>query len=329
MVTSIVNLALPEGDPNRKIHIHGYQAESYSETMSAPNFEMIDISGRSSPIAYYTGGGSRTVTFSMLFHRDMVEPWSAAIRYAGHPAGIEVGNRIDGINTTTGLNLTDAFLNPDANNSLSHEDLNRLVAQYIENWNKYYADVKHYNFYNIYDKDGNKRDMMVNSITYDEGFVGSGSELTEAGNMWWRLANEQAEADATARFHLFLNKIKALNYPVYTSSGVVPPKVYLKIGGDTERIYMHDADGNLFFNRTDTVDGEKLTTTTDGSIIGGIRLKGYCNANINYDGIVKHNSLISCSVDFTFTEVVDQAWSAPEIIGGMKRYVQWMDQTTR
>lgn len=311
MVTSIVNLSLPEGDPNRKIHIHGYQAESYSETMSAPNFEMIDISGRSSPIAYYTGGGSRTVTFSMLFHRDMVEPWLAAIRYAQHPAGIEAEKDSQ---------FTNLFLTDEDTMSLSYEDINQLVAKYVAQWSDYMVSTDRIS------EDG-KWNLGGGGISYEESAISSTrrgiTQLNQTGRDWWHASNIQAEINATARFHLFLNKIKALNYPVYTSSGIVTPKVYLKIGGDTEDSYIKMA------HATSNGKVPSPILTTSGDMIGGIRLKGYCNANVNYDGIVKYNSLISCSVDFTFTEVVDQAWSATEIIGGMKRYVQWMDQTTR
>ena len=73
--------------------------------------------------------------------------------------------------------------------------------------------------------------------------------------------NIRAEADATARFHLFLNKLRALNYPVYNTNGIISPKVYLKIGGD-----------NGF---------------------GGLRLKGYCTTSINYDGLTQNHSYLT------------------------------------
>lgn len=256
MITSIVNLSLPVGDPNRVINIQGYQAESYSESPSQPNFDSIDIDGRSSPIAYYNGGSARTISFSMMFHRDMVAPWTSAGIYGGMPAGIEANG-----SQFAGLYLT---ANPNGKEGLTSDELKK---KYIEDYIRYY----------------NMRPDIADDV---------GTAILSNQNM-------RGEADATARFHLFLNKIKALNYPVYNTNGIIPPKVYLKIGGDSN------------------------------NGLGGLRLKGYCTTNINYDGIVKYNSLISATVDFTFTEVVDIAWSAPEVINGMQRYIQYMDQTVR
>lgn len=256
MVTSIVNLSLPVGDPNRVINIQGYQAESYSESPSQPNFDSIDIDGRSSPITYYNGGSARTISFSMMFHRDMVAPWTSAGVYGGMPAGIEADD-----SQYAGLYLT---ANPNGKEGLTTEELQK---KFVQDYLRYYNTL-----------------LNTKSNYY--------SEIVSEHNV-------EAEANATARFHLFLNKIKALNYPVYNTNGIIPPKVYLKIGGDSN------------------------------NGLGGLRLKGYCTTNINYDGIVKYNSLISATVDFTFTEVVDIAWSAPEVINGMQRYIQYMDQTIR
>lgn len=328
MVTSIINLSLPEGDANRKIHIYGYQADSYSETLSSPNFESMDIAGRSSPIAYYNGGGARSVAFTMLFHRDMVSPWSAAIRTMDQPAGIEVDMGTDS-------EFVNTFLNDEANMSLPSNEVQNLVNKYAEQWSSAYGGSR-----STIDRNGQtwKRNYGSSNSLFDKN-----GNLNSNGNAWWKLANSQAEANATARFHLFLNKIKALNYPVYTSAGVIPPKAYLKIGGDSNTEYLTNYNGYLFEDSSANSDDKnfeyttfngnnvntKLITTTDGTKIGGIRLKGYCSANINYDGIVKYNSLISCSVDFTFTEVIDEAWSATEVINGMQRYVQWMDEAAR
>lgn len=318
MVTSIINLALPEDDVNRKIHIYGYQAESYTETPSTPNFDSIDIAGRSSPIAYYNGGSARSISFSMMFHRDLVSPWSSAIRYANQPAGLEIDPETD--SKYTSMFLTDAV---DDIHGASHETTDELILRYARAWSELNAarDVTDGKYVSRKrDAEASFWQISSNKIELPTGMYSWG--LNDRGWEWWLKANEQAEANATARFHLFLNKLKALNYPVYTSAGIVPPKVYLKIGGDSNVEYIENADGG-------SMKDPRPIITTDGGIIGGLRLKGYCTTDFEYDGIVKYNSLISCTVNFNFTEVVDQAWSAPEIIDGMQRYVQWMEQSDR
>lgn len=299
MVTSIVNLSLPVDDPNRVISIQGYQAESYSETPSQPNFDSIDINGRSSPITYYNSGSARTISFSMLFHRDMVAPWTSANVYGGMPAGIEAENsQYAGLYLTSDINgkegmTADELKEKFVNDYLSYYDADYSNGIFTRKSHAKAGDNQKV-FYFGGDKDyivtyGNDGKISnVQTEIYRESYSAAASR-----------SNAKAEADATARFHLFLNKLKALNYPIYNSNGIIPPKVYLKIGGDSN------------------------------SGLGGLRLKGYCTTNVNYDGIVKYNSLISATVDFTFTEVVDIAWSATEVINGMQRYVQYMDKTIR
>lgn len=311
MVTTIVNLSLPVGDPNRIINIQGYQAESYSETPSQPNFDPIEIGGRSSPIAYYNGGSARTVSFSMLFHRDMIAPNTSAVYYSGMPGGIE----------GDGSQYAGLYLGPNSEPATTQELRAKFIRDYLYYHDTYLTgakindqpvnlykkyvegtslDTKTGKTYKVIDFAGNGKRVAV----YDKDGVFLGFEefktMTYKGyKTAWNEQNLKGEADATARFHIFINKLKALNYPIYNTNGVIPPKVYLKIGGD------------------------------ENSGLGGIRLKGYCTTNINYDGIVKHNSLISAMVDFSFTEVVDIAWSGTEVINGMERYVQWMDPVTR
>lgn len=316
MLTTIVNLALPVGDPNRVINIQGYQAESYSETPSQPNFDSIDIGGRSSPIAYYGGGSARTVSFSMMFHRDMVAPQSSAV-YGGMPAGIEAdGSRYAGLylgENSQGRSteeLKEQFINDYLkyfNSYITEDKYNQTIAEIarmnirgnlqgpgtvigmstdmtINGTQVRITDMGSYKLVKIPDANGNMETITIPNnayiMNYDDAF---------------KEQNAKAEADATARFHLFLNKLKALNYPAYHTNGIIPPKVYLKIGGDSN------------------------------NGLGGIRLKGYCTTSVNYDGIVKYNSLISATVDFTFTEVIDTAWSASEVINGMQRYIKYLD----
>lgn len=307
MVTTIVNLALPIGDPNRVINIQGYQAENYSETPSQPNFDPIEIGGRSSPIAYYNGGSARTVSFSMMFHRDMVAPQTSAVSYGGMPAGIEADD-----SQYAGL-----YLGENSQGLDNRQLRDKFVRDYIKWHNEFLGGAmingERYNMLALqknqkliylgnqvaiatYDDEGRLLNTEIISSVNGERIK---RKVTKRYSQAWEESNLNAEADATARFHLFMNKIRALNYPVYHSNGIIPPKIYLKIGGDSN------------------------------SGLGGIRLKGYCTTNINYDGIVKDNSLISTTVDFTFTEVVDIAWSATEIINGMQRYTQWMDPLVR
>lgn len=300
MVTTIVNLALPVDDPSRIIEIQGYQAENYAETPSQPNFDSIDIGGRSSPITYYNGGQARTISFSMLFHRDMVAPWTSAVSYGGQPGGIEA----------SGSQYAGLYLGTDSSQGLTTSELKeKYIQDYLRYYNEYLGGAKiNGKRYNLFQPTKNQRVAHIGGIDviteYDDngkliGTSRANPTVTKRYSSEWAKSNAEGEADATARFHLFMNKIKALNYPVYTPSGIIPPKIYLKIGGD------------------------------EGSTMGGLRLKGYCTTNINYDGIVKHNSLISASVDFTFTEVVDIAWSAPEVIDNMQRYITWMDAGLR
>ena len=300
MVTSIVNLSLPVDDPNRVINIQGYQAESYSESPSQPNFDSIDINGRSSPIAYYNGGSARTISFSMLFHRDMVAPLTSAGTYGGMPAGIEAED-----SQYAGL-----YLGSDQQGGMSIEEMKKkFVSDYLNylgsEGSVVAKGIDSGEVYKIGYLGKNQRAFKTAGgyevWTYEDNGSVSKKEYysyrnTDEASVYHNL---KAEADATARFHIFLNKLKALNYPVYSSNGIIPPKVYLKIGGDSN------------------------------NGLGGLRLKGYCTTNVNYDGLVKYNSLISATVDFNFIEVVDIAWSAPEVINGMQRYVQWMDPTIR
>ena len=258
LITSIVNLALPENDPNRIIEIIGYQAESYSESLSEPSFEPLNSFGRSSPYQIYTGGGSRSISFSMKFHRDMISPYTSTV-YHGHPGGLDGGN-----DQYLGLYLGKED-DIDWDNYATYKQL--ILKKYLNDM-----------------REGQYRGPQPYADIYDGVF----SNSQEILQRWWNESNDNAEKEATLRFNLFLAKLRALNYPVYASNGIIQPSVYVKIGNT-------------------------------------LRLKGNCKVNITYDGLVKFNSFISCTADFTFTEVVDQAWSATEVIGGMQRYVKWMD----
>lgn len=315
MTTTIVNLSLPVDNPNRVINIQGYQAESYSETPSQPNFDSIDIGGRSSPIAYYSGGSARTISFSMLFHRDMVAPWTSAGTYGGMPAGIESDE-----SQYAGL-----YLGENTQGMTIEEMQKKFVQDYINNVSSSAHQYLYFDettgSFNVFDKYGEqqkikvKRKLGINTAN-QKVFLINGKEVIATYNNQGNIVdiqsdyyittstvqtqNLKAEANATARFHTFLDKLKALNYPIYTSNGIIPPKVYLKIGGD------------------------------NSSGLGGLRLKGYCTTSINYDGQpISHNSLLNATVDFSFTEVVDVAWSASEIITGMERYTKYMDPIIR
>lgn len=55
------------------IKIKNSTAENISETPSAPLFNGYDIPGRSSPPQAYSGGETRTISFTMKLHRDLME----------------------------------------------------------------------------------------------------------------------------------------------------------------------------------------------------------------------------------------------------------------
>jgi hypothetical protein len=87
-------------------------------------------------------------------------------------------------------------------------------------------------------------------------------------------------------FDELLLKLKALNYPIYTDHGVVTPRVYICIGDS-------------------------------------IKLKGYASVTFTYDRPIDFQQFMVANVTFQCQEVVDIAWSAQEVIGGMTRYVTW------
>ena len=266
MVTSIVNLSLPVDDPNRYIEIPGYVADSYSETLSTAQFESITTMGRSSPVAMYLNGGARSISFSMQFHRDMIAPYSTAVNYA--QPGIDGDTIYQGLYLGEGKEpLTEQQMLKRYYNNLLLDIKNQTDYDYISNLSAY------------------QKARIISS--FDTG-IAPDVDLNELQQIYDE-HTLQAEIEASARFQTFINKIKALNYPVYSPSGVVAPQVYLKIGET-------------------------------------LRLKGYCETSITWQNISKFNNLISANVTFNFTEVVDQAWSATEVITGMQRYVKWMDR---
>lgn len=69
---SFINLALPKNSPQRIIKFKGLSVENFSDTPSAPLFNGYDVPGRSSPIQAYQGGESRTLSFTLQLHRDML-----------------------------------------------------------------------------------------------------------------------------------------------------------------------------------------------------------------------------------------------------------------
>lgn len=258
MVTSIVNLALPTDDPRRLIEIDGYQAESYSESPSVANFEQFDIQGRSSPIAVYSNSTARTVSFSMIFHKDMIVPYTNTV-YSGMMGAIDRPAKYKG-QYLIGESMFDSM-----------NRMNQAYDPSDEYTNQYHQFID---------------DMITNRYEGYHHFGGISALNPEGMSQVWEEHNAEAEIDANARFQIFINKLRALNYPVYSSNGVVSPKVYLKIGNS-------------------------------------LKLKGYCNVNFEFDGLVKHNSLISLVANFEFTEILDQSWSATEVMEGMQRYVVW------
>lgn len=282
MVITIINLSLPSDNPNRVIEIVGYMpTDGFTETLSEPNFEPVDIDGRSSPIAYYTGGGSRKVSFTIALHRDMVAPETSAVRSISQPAGI-------GTSSDPSL-LTSVYRGLFLGNSVQNDTtlawLNQGEAQLEE---RFKQDLG-----NSYRQELLEEFPYLDHIDRENAVNAAAGGESSLYKKYWSYHNSRGEKQATVKFQQFLDRIKALNYPVYTSYGIVPPKVYLLAGGQKG--------------------------------FGGIKLKGYCTARINYDGLVKFDTLISTSVTFDFTEVLDRAWSATEIIQGMPRYGLYMD----
>lgn len=276
MVTSIVNLSLPVDDPNRYIEIPGYVADSYSETLSTAQFESVTTMGRSSPVAMYLNGNARSISFSMQFHRDMIAPYSTAVNYS--QPGIDGDTIYQGLYLGEGKEpLTEQQLLKRYYNNLLLDIKNQIDYDSFSNLSDYLSSVSDY---------GGEIERILFSLN-----TGIPPEvyLNKQLKQGYDEHTLQAEIEASARFQTFINKIKALNYPVYSPAGVVAPQVYLKIGET-------------------------------------LRLKGYCETSITWQNISKFNNLISANVTFNFTEVVDQAWSATEVITGMQRYIKWMDR---
>lgn len=253
MLTTILNLALPKTHPGRRIEINGYQAESYSEKMSEPKFDEQEIMGRS-PIAIYGASGSRTVGFSMMFHRDMFAPSSVSV-YGYH--GMPVINNVDGAYRQLGASSNfdnEVNLMTDKIEAMRREE-QALLERNLQLRNGF-----------------GRRDISNNGLSPSEQMLQTKERLEIMNN-----------------FSTFINQLKALNYPVYATNGVIPPSVYLKIGNS-------------------------------------IRLKGWCTASVEWDGLVNLNQLISCTVTFNFTEIIDKSWSATEVYEGMQRYITWADK---
>lgn len=106
-------------------------------------------------------------------------------------------------------------------------------------------------------------------------------------------AGYSSEKALSDNFAALINQLKALNYPRYSSAGLIPPTVYCKIGND-------------------------------------LRIRGYCSVTFDYKRpIDKYGRFMAVDVTFDFTEVLDVSWSADEIINGMKRYVTYYDKDLR
>lgn len=176
VVISIVNMALPAGNPNRVIEFGEVLPNNITETPSHPRSVPYDIEGRSSPPQSYTGGGSRSVSFSLSLHRDL-------------------------------------FLQ----------------------------------------------------------------------------STEQETADY---FDRLIYKIRALNYPVYTDSGVIAPKAFLKIG---------DA----------------------------IKISGIPRTDITYKRPVANKKPIAIDVTISVVEALEVSWSGDDVVEGVENYVSWGSEELR
>lgn len=253
MITYIVNTALPLNDPHRKITIRGYQASSYSESPSHPDFTSVSIPGRSSPLAYFNSGSARTVSFSMLFHKDMIG--SSGFGYP-YPT----------INNSSNSSSNNSYIGIYASSqtsNLTNSELSSLAEKV--SWTNYQG---------------------VGGTLDREGWSTKYRELLQV---------QSGDIESASKFHQFINQLRALNYPEFTKNGIVPPKVFLRIG-----------DGMSPSNR-----------------LGSIQLKGYCTTSIEYTGETKFDSLVAATVSFEFTEVLDQSWSATEVVNGMMRYANF------
>lgn len=175
-VISIVNMALPSGDPNRLMEFGKILPEDIAETPSLPVFTPYDIAGRSSPPQSYSGGEARSISFTLSLHRDL-----------------------------------------------------------------------------------------------------------------FSLSSEKATSD---NFNGIINRLRAMNYPVYTAAGVVSPKVFVKIGDF-------------------------------------LRIRGIPQVTFNFKRPVSHQRFMAVDVTFTVTEVLDISWSATEVMEGMERFVIWAPEELR
>lgn len=243
--TTIINTALSLNDPARTISIRGYKALTYSETPSQPNFEEVNIQGRSSPIQFYNNGSARTISFSMAFLRDMFQTALTGSEVYIQPT-INADVRRKGNTSAVGIYTEDQGLK-----NMSTSKLQQLAQSELASY--YGADT-------------------VSEL----GIYGAGSTDIRS-----------AKASATEQFHQFLNKIRALNYPVYTNNGVISPKCILRIGGGSDSVQ-----------------------------IGALNLEGFCKTSIEFDGLEGFNSFIAATVRFEFTEVVHYSWSASQILKG-------------
>jgi len=73
--SNLVTIVNTTFNPPRAINFYGLAPDDITESHSA-NFEPIDIMGRSSPIAVYSGGGGRTVDISLDIHEDYLKEYS-------------------------------------------------------------------------------------------------------------------------------------------------------------------------------------------------------------------------------------------------------------
>jgi hypothetical protein len=71
-LVTIVNTSF---NPPRAINFYGLAPDDLTESHSA-NFEPVEIMGRSSPLASYSGGGGRTVDISLDVHEDYLKAYS-------------------------------------------------------------------------------------------------------------------------------------------------------------------------------------------------------------------------------------------------------------
>lgn len=92
------------------------------------------------------------------------------------------------------------------------------------------------------------------------------------------------EEQLSIEFRDLINQFKAMNYPRYSKSGVIPPNVFCEIGTS-------------------------------------IRIKGIPNITIDYKKpIDRFGRYMSVDINVSITEVVERSFDATEVIGNMNRY---------